>query len=341
MNRPGDNNKGGRARMQANAKPAMSAAEETMTPERLVECVPNFSEGRNLEVIRAIAAACDSVPQAYLLDEEHDEDHHRAVMTVAGEPEAVLEAALRAAEIAVERIDLNRHRGVHPRIGALDVLPFIPVSGVSMEECAELARRAAGEMWRRFRVPCYLYEAAARSGERRNLEAVRKGQFERLREAAPEDPARRPDIGGPKLHPTAGATAVSARKFLIAWNVWLRTEDLAVSQEIAKAVRQSSGGFPCVKALGLPLPSRGLTQVSLNLTDFERTPAPPVFAAIAAEAETRGVEVAGSELIGLVPRKAVTLEFRENLRWMNFNEGSILENRMEARIAGRFRMQDR
>lgn len=309
-------------------------------PERLVECVPNFSEGRNLEVIRAIAAACDSEPQAYLLDEEHDEDHHRAVITVAGEPEAVLRAVLRAAEIAVGRIDLNGHRGVHPRIGALDVLPFIPVSGVSMEECAELARRAANAMWERFRVPCYLYEAAAAHKGRRNLEAVRKGQFERLREAVRQDPARQPDIGGPELHPTAGATAVSARKFLIAWNVWLRTDDLAVSQEIAKAVRQSSGGFPCVKALGLPLASRGLTQVSLNLTDFERTPAPPVFTAIAAAAAKRGVEVAGSELIGLVPRGAVTQEFRENLQWMNFNEGSILENRLETRIAERFRTQN-
>ncbi len=306
-----------------------------MTSKRVVECVPNFSEGRDLELIRSIAEATGSVRGAYLLDEEHDVDHHRCVLTVAGEPEAVLEAALRGAAVAVERIDLNRHRGVHPRIGALDVLPFIPVSGVSMEECAELAHRAASEMWRRFRVPCYLYEAAARSGDRRNLEAVRKGQFERLRDAVKEDPTRRPDVGGPELHPTAGATAVSARKFLIAWNVWLRTEDLTVSQEIARSVRQSSGGFPFVKALGLPLRSRGMTQVSLNLTDFERTSAPMVFDAIAAEAARHGVEVEGSELIGLVPRKAVSQEFRENLRWMNFNEGSILENRLALKIAER------
>lgn len=308
-----------------------------MTPERLVECVPNFSEGRDPDLIRDIAAAADSVPGAYLLDEERDEDHHRSVLTLAGEPEAVLEAVLRATALAVQRIDLNQHRGVHPRIGALDVLPFIPVSGISMEECARLAREAAERIWSRFRVPCYLYEAAAQAVDRRNLEAVRRGQFEVLRDAVKHDPARRPDIGGPELHPTAGATAVSARKFLIAWNVWLRTEDLAVSRQIAKIVRQSSGGFPFVKALGLPLPSRGLTQVSLNLTDFERTPPAPVFDAIVAEAARRKVEVLGSELIGLVPRDAVSEEFREKLQWMNFHESSILENRLAEVIAERRR----
>lgn len=308
---------------------------EAMKPERLVECVPNFSEGRDLGVIRALAAAIESVPGVYLLDEEHDVDHHRAVMTMAGEPEAVLEAAIQAAALAIERIDLNRHMGVHPRIGALDVLPFIPVSGVSMEECARLAREAAEQIWDRFRVPCYLYEAAAESSERRNLEAVRKGQFEGLREAVKIDPSRWPDVGGPELHPTAGATAVSARKFLIAWNVWLRTEDLAIARQIAKVVRQSAGGFPFVKALGLPLPSRGLTQVSLNLTDFEATPPQPVFDAIVAEAARHKVEVMGSELIGLAPRRAAGLQFREGLRWMNFSEDSILENRLESKIAER------
>jgi glutamate formiminotransferase len=314
--------------------------EKIVTPERLVECVPNFSEGRDRDLIRAIAAAIESVPGVYLLDEEHDVDHHRSVMTMVGKPEAVLDAVLQATALAVARIDLNKHQGVHPRIGALDVLPFIPVTGVSMEECALLAREAAKQLWSRFRVPCYLYEAAARNPERLNLEAVRKGQFEGLREAVKNDAARRPDIGGPELHPTAGATAVSARKFLIAWNVWLRTEDLAIARQIAKTIRQSSGGFPFVKALGLPLPSRGLTQVSLNLTDFEATPMQPVFDAIAAEAARHQVEVVGSELIGLLPRRAVGAKFRESLQWMNFDEGSILENRIEAKIAERLRKED-
>lgn len=336
--RCGDNVDGGSGQCRSHIA-AACATEETMATERMVECVPNFSEGRDMDVIRAIAAAIDSVPGVYLLDEEHDADHHRSVMTMAGEPDAVLEAALRSMAVAVERIDLNRHRGVHPRIGALDVLPFVPVAGISMEECARLAREAAERIWSRFRVPCYLYEAAAQGTARRNLEAVRKGQFEQLREAVKVDPARRPDVGGPELHPTAGATAVSARKFLIAWNVWLRTEDLTVSQRIAKAIRQSSGGFPFVKALGLPLASRGLTQVSLNLTAFEKPPPPPVFETIVAEAARHKVEVLGSELIGLVPRSVVNREFREKLQWMNFREDSILENRIEAKVAQRQREQ--
>lgn len=304
-----------------------------MLPERLVECVPNFSEGRDAVVIRDIAAAMQAVPGVYLLDEEQDQDHHRSVLTLVGDPSAMLDAVVRAARVAAQRIDLRRHQGVHPRIGALDVLPFVPVRGVTLAECAELAREAARRLWENCQIPCYLYEAAATLPERRNLEAIRKIQFEELRNRAASDPALQPDVGGPELHPTAGATMVGARKFLIAWNVWLRTGDLTVAQRIAKLIRQSSGGFPFVKALGLPLPRRSLTQVSMNLTDFEETPPQPVFDAIVAEAARQNVEVIGTELIGLVPRRALEVNFRESLRIMNFRTAAILENRLESLVA--------
>lgn len=300
-----------------------------MPADRLVECIPNFSEGRDVGLLREIASTVQSVPGVYLLDEERDEDHHRSVFTLVGTPEAIVEAAVQAASLAARRIDLGRHRGVHPRVGALDVLPFVPVRGVTLAECADLARQAAQQIWERCRIPCYLYEAAATVPERRNLETVRKHQFEELRTLTLTDPAFRPDVGGPELHPTAGATMVGARKFLIAWNVWLRTGDLSVARRIAKIIRQSSGGFPFVKALGLPLQRRGLTQVSMNLTDFEETPPQPVFEAILAEAARQKVEVIGTELIGLVPRRALEVNFRESLRVMNFRQASVLENALD------------
>ena len=299
-------------------------------PDQIVECVPNISEGRNADILQAICSAVRSVTDVLLLGEERDEDHNRAVITFAGPPGAVLEAALRCAEVAVSRIDLTAHTGVHPRIGALDVLPFTPVSGVTMAECVAMAREAAQQIWKRCGVPCYLYESAAQLPERRNLEFIRRGQFEYLREALPGNSALWPDVGGPELHPTAGASAVGARKFLIAWNVWLKTEDVVVAREIAALIRQSSGGFPFVKALGLPLASRGLTQVSMNLTDFEETPPQAVFDAIVSESGKRGVEVAGSELIGFVPGAALEVNFRESLRMLNFSHDSILENRIAA-----------
>lgn len=297
-------------------------------PDQIVECVPNVSEGRNPDVLQAICAAIRTVPEVLLLGEERDEDHNRAVITFAGAPDAVLEAALRCAEVAVSRIDLTAHRGVHPRIGALDVLPFIPVSGITMAECVAIAREAAQQIWKRCGVPCYLYESAAQRPERRNLESFRRGQFEYLRDALPGNSALWPDVGGPELHPTAGASAVGARKFLIAWNVWLKTEDVTVAREIAALIRQSSGGFPFVKALGLPLASRSLTQVSMNLTDFEETPPQAVFDAIVSESAKRGIEVVGSELIGFVPNSALEVNFRESLRMLNFSHDSILENRI-------------
>jgi len=297
--------------------------------------VPNFSEGRDPEAVRAIAAAVAGVPGAVVLDTEMDADHHRSVITFVAPPEVAVEAALAAAAIAVERIDLNRHQGAHPRIGALDVLPFVPLPGVTLEECVRLAERAAAELWKRLRIPCYLYEAAAKRPERAQLENVRRGQFEVLREEMGKNPDRAPDVGEPVLHPTAGATAVGARKFLIAYNINLRTPDVEIARRIAKAVRFSSGGFRHVKAMGVDLASRGLAQVSMNLTDFEATPVHRVFEAVKREAERYGVTVAESEIVGLIPRKAIEMTAEFYLQVGQFDSSQVLENRLEQAMEDR------
>ena len=285
----------------------------------IVEAVPNFSEGQRPSVIARLAAAASSVPGAMLLDRTADADHNRCVLTIAGEPEAVWEAAVRAAGVAAAEIDLTLHRGVHPRLGACDVLPFVPVAGVTLEECVALAHRAGEAIWQRFRVPVYFYEAAARVEARRNLADVRRGGF--------ENPTAGPPDVGEGLHPTAGAAIVGARKFLIAYNIHLSTHNLALAKEIARAIRTSSGGLPALKALGLPLASRGLVQVSMNLVDFERTSIDQVFEAVSRLAAAKGVAVAASELIGLIPRAAVP---KSDVRWENFDESRVLENRLEA-----------
>jgi glutamate formiminotransferase len=295
---------------------------------RLVECVPNFSEGRDAEKVEAIVAAVRSVPQIVLLDRELDADHNRSVLTFAGPPEAVVEAAVRGAGKAVELIDLNRHAGVHPRIGAADVIPFVPIEGVTLEDCVRLAERAANEIWQRFQVPAYFYEAAARRLDRVNLENIRRGQFEGLREEVRTNPERLPDVGGPELHLTAGATVVGARKFLIAYNIVLNTPSVEIAKQIAKAIRFSSGGFRYVKAMGVPLASRGLVQVSMNLTDFEQTPVHRVFEAVRTEARRYGVEVVGSEIVGLVPRRALEMAAEFYLLCENFRPELVLENRL-------------
>jgi glutamate formiminotransferase len=303
--------------------------------KRLVECVPNFSEGRDEARVRAIADAISSVPGAVLLDLEMDPDHHRSVITFVAPPEAAVEAALAGAAKAVDLIDLNTHRGAHPRIGALDVLPFVPLAGVSMEDCVHLAERAAAELWKRLRIPCYLYEAAAKRPERVQLENIRRGQFEALREEMGKNPERDPDVGEPVLHPTAGATAVGARKFLIAYNILLRTPDVEIAKQIARAVRFSSGGYRYVKAMGVELASRGMAQVSMNLTDFESTPVHRVFETVKREAERFGVAVAESEIVGLVPKKALEMAAEYYLQIGNFQPSVVLENRLEAVMAER------
>jgi glutamate formiminotransferase len=296
---------------------------------RLIECVPNFSEGRDTEKVERLVEAVRAVPGVIFLDREIDADHNRCVLTFAGPPEAVSEAALNAVGKAVESIDLNRHRGVHPRIGAADVVPFIPIEGVTLEECVRLAERVGEEIWRRFQVPVYLYEAAARVPERVNLEKIRRGQFEGLRAEIASDPSRCPDIGEPRVHPTAGATVVGARKFLIAYNINLNTPDIEVAKRIARKIRFSSGGFPFVKAMGVPLASRNQAQVSMNLTDFERTPLHRVYEAVESEARAEGVEVASSEIVGLIPRKAVEMVAGHFLRLENFQPDIVLEKRLE------------
>ena len=299
---------------------------------RLVECVPNFSEGRDTEKVEAIVAAIRSVPQIVLLDRELDADHNRSVLTFAGPPEAVVEAAIRGAGKAIEVIDLNRHSGVHPRIGAADVIPFVPIEGVTLEDCVRLAEHAGNEIWQRFQTPVYFYESAARRPDRVNLENIRRGQFEGLRAEVRTNPERLPDVGGPELHPTAGATVVGARKFLIAYNIVLNTPNVEIAKQIAKAIRFSSGGFRYVKAMGVPLASRGLAQVSMNLTDFEETPVHRVFEAVRTEAERYGVDVVGSEVVGLVPRKALEMAAEFYLRCENFRPELIFENRLAESI---------
>jgi glutamate formiminotransferase len=295
---------------------------------RLIECVPNVSEGRDVRKVDAVVAAMSGVGGAWVLDRTSDADHNRSVVTMAGEPDAVAEAALRGAGKAAELIDLTQQQGVHPRIGATDVIPFIPLEGVSMDECAALAHRAGQELWNRYRIPVYFYEAAATRPDRVNLENVRKGQFEGLREEAPRNPDRAPDIGGPGLHPTAGATALGARKILIAYNVYLNMSDVSVAREIARAIRASSGGLPCVKAMGVEIKSRCAAQVSINLTDYETTPLHVVFEAVKRESERRGCEVSASEIIGLVPRKALETPQGCGLHLENFSPDRILENRL-------------
>jgi glutamate formiminotransferase len=300
---------------------------------RLIECVPNFSEGRDLAKVDAIVAAMSGVPGAWVLDRTSDADHNRSVITLAGEPEAVAEAAIRGVGKAGELIDMTKQTGAHPRIGATDVLPFIPLQGVSVEECLVLARRAAREIWERYQIPVYFYEAAATKPDRVNLENVRRGQFEGLREDALRDPDRSPDVGEPRLHSTAGATAVGVRKLLIAYNIHLNTSDVSIAKSIAKAIRFSSGGLRHVKAIGVDLRSRGIAQVSINLTDFEQTPLHRVFEMVKREAERHGCKVIGSEIIGLIPRRAIELSAEYYLQLENFSPARILENRLAA-VAG-------
>ncbi|HYM11818.1 MAG TPA: glutamate formimidoyltransferase [Bryobacterales bacterium] len=298
---------------------------------RLVECVPNFSEGRDPALVEEIVSAIRSVEGVAVLDREMDADHNRSVITFAGPPEAVVEAAVRAVERAAARIDLNHHRGAHPRIGAADVVPFVPLAGVTLAECVELARRAGEEIWRRCRVPVYYYEAAARVPERASLENIRRGQFEGLREEVKVNPARRPDVGGPELNPTAGATVVGARKFLIAYNIYLATADVGVAKRIAKKIRTSSGGLPCVKAMGVE--ARGRAQVSMNLTDFEETPPHAVFEAVQREAAAEKTSIASSQIIGLIPKRALEMAAAFYLQVENFEPRLLLENRLAEALA--------
>ena len=298
----------------------------------LVECVPNFSEGRDKAKVDAIVEAM-KISGVYLLDREMDADHNRCVITLVGEREAIQEAAIRGVGKAAELIDLTKHQGAHPRMGAADVVPFIPIDGVTIEDCVAMARNVGAEIWKRFQIPVYLYEAAATSPERTNLENIRRGQFEGIRDDIATNPARRPDFGELRVHPTAGATVVGARKFLIAYNVFLNTSDVDVAKKIAKAVRFSSGGMRFVKGAGFLV--RGLAQVSMNLTDFEQTPVHRVFELVKREAARYGVMPVSSEIVGLIPKKALEQAAEWFLQVENFDSSLILENRLAAVMGGK------
>jgi glutamate formiminotransferase/formiminotetrahydrofolate cyclodeaminase len=298
----------------------------------LVECVPNFSEGRDKAKVDAIVEAM-KMDGVYLLDREMDADHNRCVITLVGEREPIQEAAIRGVGKAAELIDLTAHQGAHPRMGAADVVPFIPIEGVTIEDCVVMARHVGAEIWKRHKIPVYLYEAAATSPERTNLENIRRGQFEGIRAEIATNPARKPDFGEARVHPTAGATVVGARKFLIAYNVFLNTPDVDVAKKIAKAVRASSGGFKFVKGAGFLV--RGLAQVSMNLTDFEQTPVHRVFEAVKREAGRYGVTPVSSEVVGLIPKKALEAAAEWFLQVENFDSSLILENRLTAVMGGK------
>ncbi len=274
--------------------------------------------------------AISSVPGSLVLHRTSDPDHNRSVITFAGDSEAVIESAIRATAKAAELIDLTHHRGVHPRLGALDVLPFVPLGDATLEDCVQIARRAGNRIWKELGIPVYFYEAAAIRPDRVKLEDVRRGEFEGLRDSAVTDETKRPDIGGPPLHPTAGAVIVGARKILIAYNINLKTTDLDVAKTIAKRIRTSGGGLPALKALGLPLLSRGLVQVSMNLTDFEQTPVHVVYSEVARLAADHGVEIEESELIGLMPRRAIELAAAGLLKMSHFDSQNVIENRIES-----------
>jgi glutamate formiminotransferase len=281
---------------------------------KVLECVPNFSEGRNPAIVRAIVKAIEQTPGVLLLGWESDSDHNRSVITFAGEADAVVEGASRGAGKAAELIDLSGHQGVHPRVGAADVIPFIPLEGSTMDDAVSAAHRAGEEIWRRFGVPVYFYEHAARNPDRRRLEKTRRRGFD----GSP------PDVGDIPAHPTAGASMVGARRFLIAYNVQLATRDAAVAIEIARRIRESSGGFRYVKAMGLYLPSRDCAQVSMNLTNFAETPLEEVYKAI-----QKACPVASSEIIGFIPRRAFEMAPDFFRRAENFEESRILETLIE------------
>jgi len=298
----------------------------------LVECVPNFSEGRDRARVDAIIEAM-KMDGVYLLDREMDADHNRCVITLVGDPVNVAEAAIRGVGKAAELIDLTKHTGAHPRLGAADVVPFIPIEGVTLEDSVALARRVGGEIWKRHKIPVYLYEAAAQTPERQNLENVRRGQFEGVREEVKTNPARRPDFGEAALHPTAGATIVGARKFLVAYNVYLNTPDVEIAKKIAKAIRFSSGGLRYVKGMGVGV--RGLAQVSMNLTDTDQTPIARVFEYVKREAARYGVMPLSSEIVGLIPKKTLEDAAEWFLQIENFDSSLILENRLAAVMSGK------
>lgn len=302
--------------------------------DRIVECVPNFSEGRNQTTVRALVNAVESVPGVWLLDHTMDRDHHRSVLSFAGEPDAVVEAAFRTIRVATDLIDLRKHKGVHPRVGATDVVPFVPLRGTTMQDCIHLAKRLGQWVGTELEIPVFLYEQAAMHRDHAPLESVRRGGLQGLAFRMASDPDWTPNFGPARLHKTAGALVIGARPPLIAFNVNLRSTDLSLARSIAKDIRQSNGGLPHLKAIGVELASRRMVQVAMNLTDYIITPLHVAFEAVRARAAKHGVEVAGSEVIGLVPQAALVQAAGHSLALEQFDSTQVLEMRLETRLLG-------
>ncbi|PIE53907.1 MAG: glutamate formimidoyltransferase [Dethiosulfovibrio peptidovorans] len=292
--------------------------------KQLIECVPNFSEGRRKDVIEAIVHPFKNQRGCYLFDYRADEDHNRLVVSLAGEPQPICDAVMAASRVAVESIDLNTHQGAHPRMGAIDVIPFTPINGISMEECIDLARNFGERFHRELNVPVYYYEEAALRPDRRRLEVIRKGQFEGLKEEITQ-PERHPDLGEPALHPTAGATVIGARKFLVAFNVNLNTTDVDIAKAIGKRVRASGGGFTAVKGIGLALEDKGMVQVSMNIVDYDKTAIYRALEFIRMEVARWGVTINGTEVYGMIPAAAILDSAAYYMQIDDFNPNQVLE----------------
>lgn len=294
---------------------------------KLVECIPNVSEGRRTEVIESIVGVIKEVPGVVLLDYSSDASHNRSVITMVGDPDSVGEAAFRLAKAARDNIDLNHHTGEHPRMGAIDVIPFVPIKEMSVAECVELSKKVGERIYNELSIPVFLYEESATAPHRKNLAAIRKSQFEGMAEKVKQDKWH-PDYGNDEIHPTAGVVAVGARAPLVAFNINLGTSDITVADKIAKIIRESSGGLKYVKALGVMLEDRNIAQVSINMCNYEKTPLYRVFELVRAEAARYGVNIIGSEIIGLTPMGALIDTAEYYLKIENFSRAQVLENRL-------------
>ena len=295
---------------------------------QIVECIPNFSEGRDKAVVEALVKEAQSVPGVTLLDYSSDASHNRSVFTLVGNPEGIAEAAFRLCKLASEKIDMTKHQGEHPRMGATDVIPFVPIKDITAAECVEISKKVAERIWNELKIPSFLYEDSAKNESRRNLATVRKGQFEGMPEKLLQEEWA-PDYGERKIHPTAGITAIGARMPLVAYNVNLNTSDINIANAIAKTIRAASGGYKYCKAIGVMLEDRNIAQVSMNLVNYQGTPIYRVFEAIRFEAKRWGVEITGSEVIGLTPAKALIDCAEYYLKIEGFDYGKqVLENHL-------------
>jgi glutamate formiminotransferase len=294
--------------------------------QKLVECVPNFSEGREKAIIKKIADSARKIKGVKVLDVEWDKSHNRSLVTIVGAPEVVFQAAFEMIKTATKLIDIKKHVGEHPRIGATDVVPFIPVSGVSLKECVFLARKLGRKVAQELKIPVYLYEAAATRQDRINLADIRRGEYEGLKAEIATNPDRKPDFGPSRMHPTAGAMVIGARKFLIAYNVNLETKNVELAKKIASKIRERGGGLPGVKALGFKVD--GFAQVSMNLTDYEKTNINTAFAAVKKEADKLGILVKDSEIYGMIPLEALVRAVKDLLKADNFSSEQVLEKKI-------------